>query len=115
MEQDTYRTGKAYTASEYTLWCLQMRKWADCADEDFLAYIRQRELRRVCKWLADAGLLDLKDQKVRQEIERCKESIHLMPRFDQIRPGLTTWLHRARKAPHTPPPLPKWAKKQRKG
>lgn len=116
-----YRTQSAVSrASANTLWCTQMKKWSDCADEDFLGYIRQRESKRTVKWLAEAGLLDLRDARTRFEIRHCQETIHTMPRFDHLRPGKTTWIHRygdrpVRRPPHAgPPPLPPWAVRRSK-
>lgn len=93
------------TAAEQTLWRLQMDRWTQCADEGLVVYVRQHENNRVKRWYADAGLIKLTDPLTRYEVDRCRETILLMPRIGGIRPGPTTWARK--RPPHTPPPLPK--------
>ena len=90
-----------------------MRQWAELADDDLVAYVRQRESKRTVKWLYDAGIIDPMEPRTRFEIEACQAAILDMPKFDQLRPGRTTWVRRhacPRKGPsHSPPPIPRWA------
>ncbi len=108
--------------SQTTLWRLAMSRWAEGADEDFLAYVRQKECLRTVQWLVNAGVLNLEDPLTRFEVEHCRDTILQMPRFTDIRPGRTTWADKRqdkypgkRRPKHTsaPPPIPKWAKRKR--
>lgn len=93
------------THTEQTLWRLRMHDWTEQTDEGLVTYIRQRENDRTRRWYADAGLINLLEPLTRHEVDRCRETILVMPRFTDIRPGPTTWA-RKRRSPHTPPPLP---------
>ncbi len=86
-----------------------MSRWAQGADVGFLCYVRQTESKRTVQWLVDAKVLELGNPLVRHEVARCRQAIVEMPRFTDLRPGVTRW--KGRSSPHTPPPLPAWARR----